>query len=459
MTDFRTLSAALGILLLPLLGGCREAASSDGTRNTPVAAAGAAVRVEVVRPQRKMIRQTVEEPAQIRPYEETPIYAKVTGYIRKIPVDIGDRVRGPRWDSSGKEISPGQVLAELSIPELEEEMRQKEALVAQARANIQQARATIRLSQAGLVTAQAAVTQADAAVKRNRSQYEKVLSEHQRYAVLAAKGAVTEKLVDESRDQVDSSAANCEEAAAKVESARAAVLESKASLEKADADLVTAQARLRVAEADYARLVAMVGYGTLRAPYDGVVTRRNLHTGHLVQPGTQSEPMLILMRTDILRVQIDVPEADAIATRPGERVSIRLPAFPGIPIAATVSRTASSLDTRARTLRIEADVVNADGRLYPGMYAYATIVIAEHPDALIVPASAVFSAPTGTGSFCACVESGKVVAKRVTLGLRKTDEVEITSGLTGAESVIRANSATLSEGQNVEPIPYVPPKA
>jgi HlyD family secretion protein len=440
--------------VLLLIAACLSTAAicgcSDRAASAPGDSKGAAgaVRVQTSHPQRKTMRRVVDLPAQIVPYEETPLFAKVAGYVRTMNVDIGDRIRGPKKDASGKELSSGQILAELFIPEIEDEVRQKEALIAQAEANVKQARAAIDLAEAAVVTSRATVAEAESAIKRTESEYQKRDSELRRIVELAQKSAVTEKLVDETRNHLEAADADRQETRAKIEAAKAAVVESEASLEKAKADLTAAEARVRVATADHAHASSILAYGTLRAPYDGIVTRRNVHTGRLVQPGSPTEPLLVLMRTDILRIIADVPEGDAAMVKPGNQVSIRIPAMPGETVTGQITRTAGALDTSTRTLRAEIDVPNSDDRLRPGMYAYVKIVEVEHPNVLVVPASAVLTEKNRT--FCSCVAEGKIVRKDVIVGLRDKDEMEIASGLQGDEWVVAVNSLAYVDGEEVD---------
>jgi HlyD family secretion protein len=452
---WRPFHSALAIaLLLLFFSGCQsQSVSAPGESK----AGESAIHVEVIQPERKTICRTIEQPAEIKPYEETPLYGRVAGYLRSVHVDIGDPIRGPRPDAKKTEDRPGQVLGELFIPEVEDQVRQKAAQVTQAEANVEQARAAIRLAEATVLTSRAMVAQTDAVIKHCQAEYQKRESELQRFTVLAANGSVSEKLVDEAREHFQAADADRQETQAKKQSAEATVAESQAALEKAKADLMAAEAHTRVAAAEHAEATTMLSYGTLRAPYDGIVTRRNVHTGYLVQPGTQGEPLLVLMRTDILRVLIDIPEGDAALIKLSNQVSIRIPAKAGEAISGQITRTAGALDPTTRTLRIEADVRNGDDRLRPGMYAYAHIVVAEHSNALILPASAVLS--DKTRSYCCCVANGKVVQKDVSLGLRDKDEVEISAGLEGNEAVIRVNSTAFAEGQEVQAKTYSPAKS
>jgi len=197
-------------------------------------------------------------------------------------------------------------------------------------------------------------------------------------------------------------------------------------------------------------------YGIIRAPYDGVVTRRNVHTGHLVSAGIHEEPLLEVVRMDLVRIYIDVPESDAGLVEPGDLVTIRLPAQAGAVLSGKVTRISWTLDAASRTLHAEVQVPNDAGKLRPGMYAYASIVAGEHADAIVLPASAVVIDKTDT--YCMSVEDGKIVRKTIVLGLRNMGEVEVSSGLTGNEKVVRANPASLTIGQAVEAIPFQPPK-
>jgi HlyD family secretion protein len=447
----------LPLLLLPLLAttGCQQQNPTGGQQvGSPT---GSIVRVTVLQPERKTIRQTVEQPAQIEAFEITPLYSRVEGYVRRVDVDMGDHIHGPRYNSQGKLLDPGQSLAEFSIPEIDEEVKQKRAAIVQAQAEAAQARAAVRVAEAKIETAKALIAQATAAMTKAAGEYDKSKSEYDRFVELASKAAVAQKLVDETRDQLAAADASRQEAAAQMESAKAAVKESSAVLDKANADVDASEARVQVAQADFGRANAIVQYGTLRAPFDGIVSRRNVHTGHLVHASGQGEPLFVVVRTDSVRIFLDVPETDADLVDDQDEAVIRVPAMKGLEFHGKVTRISWSLDMTARTLRAEVDVPNQDGKLRPGMYAYASIVLAEHKDALVVPASAV---GTDKGqSFCLVVEDGKIVRKPVTMGLKSGTELEVVKGLSGTDQkIVRANLAAYSAGQPVEAVPYVAPK-
>lgn len=448
-------------MCLALIACSRTSQPQKTTTSTAGATAGNAplVRVAAVRPMRKTLVRRTEQPGRVEAFEESPLFAKLAGYVTKIHVDIGDSITGPKADSLGKVIEPGQVLAELSIPELDEEHRQKESLIGQASAEVRQADAAVQVAEAAQTSAQAKLEETQATVERAQADYDRARSEFERIRELAEKGAVNRQVADEKENQMRSASAARKEVAARIASAKAAIVESLALVEKAKADHETSQAKLRVAGSEEQRVAALLDYTHIRAPYDGVVSVRNVHTGHFVQPGTGSggKPMFVVIRTEIVRIFVDVPEADAVLIQPGSEARIRIPSLSAETFAGNVTRSSWMLDASTRTLKTEIDVENASGRLRPGMYAYADLKVAERPDVLALPFTALFTADGQT--FCYVIDAQSKVAKRpIAVGIRAGDDVEIVSGLTGDEQVIGVNPAAFREGQPVEVVVPEPKK-
>jgi HlyD family secretion protein len=402
-------------------------------------------RVTVIAPERKTLVRTIELPGRAEAYEVAPLFAKVTGYVTKIPVDIGDKIRGPQQDE------PGTVLCELLVPELREELAQKTATVAQRKAEVQQADAGVKLAEAGLRSAQARVQEAQASVAKEEAQFSRWKSEFERVAQLAESGAVTRKVADETRAQLDAADAGRKEVAARIASVEALAQESQAGLEKARADAIAIRSQLAVAEAEQRRLAAMLDFAVIRAPFDGVVVERNVHTGHLISTGSGGgqRPLLVVMRTDPIRVIVDIPEVDAVHVNAGTKVELRIPSLPGEPHTGTVTRTGWSLNETSRTLSAEIDVPNADGRWRPGQYVQVKITVAELPNAISLPKTAIVTQDKQT--YCYTVDAAdQVVRKPVSLGLQAGNDFEIREGLTGEERVIGVNPSAFREGQTVE---------
>ncbi len=425
-------------------------AGGQPTGGSPGGAPAGPPAVTVVKPERKTLLRAVRQPGTVEAFERTPLYARVAGYVEKVHVDIGDRVRA------------GDVLAKLSVLELEEEVRQKAALVEQAKAEITQSEEALAAAEAGIGSAKAQIQAAEAGRGRTKADYARWQGEYNRVSDLAQRKLLDKQVVEETLNQFRSAEAARDETEAKVAAAEAAHKESVARRDKARADVTAAKARLGVAEADHRRMAAWLGYAAVRAPFDGVVTVRNVHTGHFLQPaasgsGGRAEPLFVVERIDTVRVFVEVSEADAAAVRDGTPAAVRVPALGGREVPGKVTRSSWSLEAKERTLRTEIDVPNQDGRLRPGMYAHASITV-EHPNVLTLPASAVLR--QGEESFCFRLEGGKAVRTPVKVGLTSAGSVEVVQKrtkagpdapweeFTGGEELI-VNPAGLTDGQVV----------
>jgi RND family efflux transporter MFP subunit len=385
------------------------------------------------------IRRTSDQPGRVEAFEETPLYAKISGFVQHVNADIGDRVK------------EGQVLAELSVPEMVQELKQKEALVQQANADVAQAEAAVEAATAAVAVAAAKVTEAEATTKRSDAEYTRAKAELARIERLAAENAIQQRVVDEAESQFGAADAARGEAAAKIESAKAGHKEAEAKLAKAQADVVAATARVAVAEANRGVAEAMLQYAKITAPFDGVVTKRNVHTRHFIASAGAREPLFVVVRSDPVRVFVDVPEKDATLVSVGNRAIVRVQSAGGKPVEGAVTRSAWALDRTSRTLCTEIDLPNADGKLRPGMYANAAIVVDERAGVMSLPASAILRQADKT--VCCCVQNGKVMRKAITVGLTDGTLVEVVAGLDGTEEVVKANAGSLTEGQSVQTKP------
>jgi RND family efflux transporter MFP subunit len=407
-------------------------------------------RVTVARPLRDTIRRSVTEPGQIEAFNQARIYAKIPAYVEKYYVDIGDIVTGPRIDEHGKLLERGQLLAKLFAPELDRQLGQKKALVAQAEADIDQAQAAIKVARANLASAEAQLKETLAAIDRFQADFERWDSEYKRVMQLVSRSAVTPKLGDETKAQMMAADAARNEAQAKTESFRAAETASRAQLEKSIADEAAVRARHKSAAADQSSTEALVDYLSIEAPFDGTISERNADIGFFAQAGgaDQAQPLFTVVRIDPVRVFIDVPEMDAPLVDVNDEASVRVQSLAGERFPGKVTRTSWTLEPNTRTLRTEVDLPNADGKLRPGMYAQVTLTLVEHEDACVVPASTVVNHEDRT--WCFVVEGNKAVRKPVTLGIKSAGAVEILSGLGGDERVVQNGVASLSDGQTVE---------
>lgn len=430
-------------------------AAGCGRKPPAAAAPPAAPPIAVVKPERRAVKRVVEQPGTVTAFEETALHAKFPGFVGKIEDDPDKKDRPPheRQVDIGSRVKANQVLAVLAVPELEEEWKQKAALVKQAEAEIAQAEKSEEAAKAGVAAAEALVAVAEAGGERAQALYERWQKEVDRVAKLLGGGVGDSQTLDETRYQLRAAEAGRKEAAARVVAAQAAVKEAAADAAKGAADVASARARLEVSRADVRRLEALRGYTAIKAPFDGVVTRRGVSTGDLVT-GTEKAGLFAVARVDPVRVVVSVPEADAGLVAVGQDVRLTM-AGQAAEQTGKVARSSWSLEPGSRTLRTEIDLPNEKGLLRPGTYVHAKLT-AELPAAWSVPAAAV--GKVGDESVVYLVEGGKAV--RVAVQLLKGD-AQFTqvrrykrpgaadwTDVTGAEQVATPASA-LADGQAV----------
>jgi len=385
-------------------------APPSGAAPAPAPVAATTVKVE-----RRTLQTQVVQPGEIEAFRRAPIYARVSGYVAKVHVDIGDRVK------------KGAMLAELTVPEMDADLCQKEAHVVRADAEVKLARETVAV--------------ADADHRRHKGQYDRLVK-------IGKTGVIDDENVAETKHGCDASKARCDMALAQV-----AVKEAQVIVAKAERD----QAK------------ALLGYATIVAPFDGVVTRRSVDPGHFAHPAAtgsaRGEPLFVVEQTDPVRIFIDVPEGDAGMIAAGTPAKVQVMALRNREFTGTVTRSAWSLDAKTRTLRTEVDLPNDEGLLRPGMYAYVRLSL-EHKRVLSVPAAAVVK--QGEQTYCFRMENGKAVRFAVRTGARTGQFVELVKkqarpakpGEEGAwedfteqEALIHATGgAPLVDGQPVESV-------
>jgi RND family efflux transporter MFP subunit len=416
--------------LAMLASGCKhEPPPSPPVASVPEVTAG--------KPERRSLTLSTTQPGRIEAFERTPLFAKVAGYVEEVKVDIGDAVQ------------KDDVLVRIAVPELVDELHEKEALVAQAQAEVRQAESAITASRAAAETAQSRIAEVDAGLIRAKADVARWKSEHDRIKELAAKGSITRKLEEETLNALRASEAAVQETVARGQSARTGFHETQAKIGTAEADKVAAEARHKVAIAVVDRIKTMLGYTEIKAPYAGTVTSRTVDTGHFVQPvsGPHNTPLMGVARTDTVRVFVDVPELEAGQVDVGDPAEIRAQAADGQVIRAAVTRTSGALVESNHSLRVEIDVPNAEGRLQSGMYATVTIQLAERPEGIIIPVTAVVRDAATT--VCCVVRDGKVERRPVELGLRSGGFVEVLSGLDENTLIVIKQPELFRDGQAV----------
>ena len=337
------------------------------------------VRTATVRPNTNSI--VVSLPATTSAFSVANIYARASGYIDKREVDIGDRVK------------EGQLLAQITAPELDHQIAQATATLVQLKANVDQAQANLELAQ----------------VTWGRDK------------PLVEKGWATAQ-----QGTVDVQTLKAREAA-----------------------LGVARANVTAQEAQLSVLNQQKVYQRVVAPFDGVVTQRNIDIGSLVQAdAVNSTFMFTVMQSNVIRTQVYVPQDQAFGLRPGVDAVVRVPELPGELFPGQVTRIADALQTGTRTLLTEIDIPNPDGVLTSGMYCTVEIHIPRRTTSLLVPAEAIIL--NGGGTQVAAVEGGTAHLRKVSVARDFGKEVELRDGVQPGDQVILTPPVDLVEGSRVQ---------
>jgi RND family efflux transporter MFP subunit len=372
-------------------GGAKEGPVTPDLRTVAVASAT-----------RADLSSGVNLTAEFEPYQEIDVMAKVSGYIREIKVDIGDRV------------NEGQLLATIEIPEMQDDLTRASAAIEEANADLAAARDELQRDESAHEMAHLSYTRILEVSKKER-------------------GIVPQQEVDEvhSRDLV-----------------------AEAQVSAAKSRIASCEQRIRVSQAEQARFQTMYRYAQITAPFPGVVTKRYANTGSLIQAGTSSQtqamPVVRLSQNGLLRLQLPVPESAVPLVRLGEPVDVNVSAldrtFPGV-----VKRFSDKVDESTRTMKTEVEVLNPNLQLVPGMYAQVNLVTAQCKNVLAVPVEAIDGSGGATRVF-AVRAAGTVEIVPVRLGLENAQLVEIRSGeIHDGDQVVVGSRAGLKEGDKVQP--------
>jgi RND family efflux transporter MFP subunit len=333
------------------------------------------VRVASVRAADSQI--TISLPATTLAFEAANVFARTSGYIEKRYVDIGDRVNA------------GALLADITAPELDHQIAQAKATLAQDQASLQQTQASRDL--------------ADVTNGRDSK--------------LVKQGWLTLQQGDNDR---------------------LTLAAQKAAVGVAQSNIAAQEAQIRILEQEKA-------YQRVVAPFDGVITQRNIDNGSLVQSG--STFMFTLMHPDVIRTQVYVPQDEAFGLGPGVDAVVRVPEIPGRTFPGKVTRIASALQPGSRTLLTEIDVPNPDGALSPGIYCTIELFIPRKTPSMIIPSDAVVF--DRDGLHVAVVENGSAHLKKIAIVRDFGTEVEVHDGVKPGDQVILNPMVNLVEGSKV----------
>ena len=338
---------------------------------------------------------TLVLPGNIQAVTEAPILARAEGFVQKRYVDIGDHVNA------------GQLLAEIEAPDMDQQVRQAQAALQQSEADLERASASLEQGKANQALA-------------------KVTAE--RWSNLAGRGIVSRQENDQYQAQYQAQTAN---------------------VRALDRAVAAAKSSVSAAEANVARLSDMQSYLKVRAPFAGVVTLRNVDVGALVNAGNTL--LFRIAQTNPLRTYINVPQVDAADVRTGQNAALSTSDFPQRKFPGKVARTASALDPASRTLLVEVQVPNPDGKLLPGMYVQVDLNLPRKEPPVLIPSDTLVVRPEGT--MVASVDGSALVHYlRITAGRDFGEQLEDLSGLSEGQKVIVNPNDSVQEGVKVHPI-------
>lgn len=439
------------VILLAALAamGCNQQANLD-----QVTRVAEPLTVHVTQPKTRDIVRVVGQPSFVESYERTSIYPKLSAYIEKWYVDIGDKVK------------KNQVLADLFVPEVKEDCQTKFEAVEWAEERVKLAEEKVKVADANVRVAAARLKAAQEILDQFESQVARWDQEVKRLSREAKLGHVDGRVLRESQSQLNSSLGARDAALAEIERAEADLSSKTAKFDEDEVGVEVAEAAVEVARHDYLRVKALVDwYLKLYAPFDGVVIARNANTWDFVLPASgdptadhkrtpnlspsgSAAPVYVINRTDVVRVFVDIPEHEANFVRAGTKATVLAKSYLDDPVVGTVTRTSWALNVKSRTLRAEIDLPNTgstlpedlpqstraamaqiempktDAEILPGMYAYGRVII-ERPGVLAVPAAALIH--DGDQTFYWSYESGKAVRTEVQTGVSDGKWVEVTN--------------------------------
>jgi RND family efflux transporter MFP subunit len=338
---------------------------------------------------------SVQLSGTMSPITEAPVVARTDGYLKKRLVDIGDHVH------------TGQILGVIEAPDLDQQVQQAKALYEQSKSTLEQSKAA--LDQAKSNAGIAGITA-------------------ERWEALVKRGAVSRQANDTYQFAYSSQVAAVGVAAASVAAANNSVGANAANL-------------------DHYR--ELQSFEVVRAPFDGVITQRNVDDGALIT--ATNTLMFRVAKNDVLRTFIDVPQINAPSIKVGDTAGLTFVQHPGQVFHGKVTRTANSLNLNTRTVLTEVDIDNRDGLLLPGMYATVTFHVPRTVAAILIPSEALVFRSNGTT--VAVVDDHHIVTfRQVVVGHDYGASIEIVSGLQAGEAIVVNPNDTTFEGARVNPV-------
>jgi multidrug efflux pump subunit AcrA (membrane-fusion protein) len=368
----------------------------------------------------KHVTYSIKVTGDILPLMQVDLIPKVSGYLERIHVNIGDRV------------NQGQEIAQIDRTDILNKVREVEAKVAQARAQLTELETGTRTDE---------LRQAEEAVKQAESRFENARLQHERVVALFKRAVISKK---------ESDTADMEHA----------VAEAQLASSRQHLNLLREGARQEVREASQAKLKEMEAIldqerARLRdtrivAPFQGEISRKYLDAGAIASPTSPPTPIVTLVHTGTLKIIANVLEKDIPLLKTGMKAKVRVEPYPERVFEGRLEKINSALDTSTRTLQAEIYIPNPDRSLKPGMFATVEVALDERPNALVIPREALIE--VGTEKFVFVVGGKQAFRKVVTIGYEQDGMVEILKGLSGGDQVVIRGQQLIKDGSPIRVI-------
>ncbi len=366
---------------------------------------------------RKPLTYSLRATGDIAPLMQVDLFPKVSGYLERIDVHIGDVVK------------QGQVIAQIDSSDFLHKVREIEAKVAQAKAQLTELETGTRTEE---------LRQAEEAVKQAQSRFENAKLQRERIEALYKREVISKK----ERDTADMEFTVAEAQLASTQQ-QLNLLRQGARQEVRDAS----QAKLKEMEAILEQERTRFKDTKIVAPFRGEISRKYVDAGALVSPST---PLVNLVHTETLKVIANVLEKDVPLLKIGLKAKVRVEPYPGRIFEGRVEKINSALDLSTRTLQMEVYIHNSDRSLKPGMFANVEVVLLEKPQSLVIPREAILEAGSEMSVFV--VEGKQAVRRDITIGYEQDRMVEVLRGLSEGDQVVIKGQQLIKDGSTIQVI-------
>jgi multidrug efflux pump subunit AcrA (membrane-fusion protein) len=378
------------------------------------------VPVQVIPVVGKPLTYSIKVTGDILPLMQVDLIPKVSGYLERIDVHIGDIVK------------QGQVIAQIDRTDFLHKVREIEAKVAQAKAQLAEIETGTRAEE---------LRQAEEAVKQAQSRFDNAKLQHERIEALYKRGVISKKERDVSDMEYTVAEAQLASSQQQLK-----LLREGARQEVRDAS----QAKLKEMEAILEQERNHLKDTTIVAPFRGEISRKYVDAGAFVSPSSPPTPLVNLVHTETLKIVANVLEKDIPLLKPGMKAKVQVDSYPGRVFEGRVEKINSALDLSTRTLQAEIYILNSDRSLKPGMFANVEVVLLEKPQTLVIPREAVIEVGGEMSVFV--VEGKQAFRKPITLGYEQDRLVEVLKGLNEGDQVVIKGQQLIKDGSTIRVI-------